>query len=77
LVDDDAWLDYLQVVVWQSNSTSADLLCRSASNTYKARNAKRRVVKADLIDTLAKFMPEGGEVILQSDVKGTFDAAIC
>jgi len=35
---------------------------------FKKRHQKRRVVQPDLVETLAKFLPAGGEVFLQSDV---------
>ena len=36
---------------------------------FKKRLAKRRVVTAPLVDTLARFMPAEGQIILQSDVQ--------
>ena len=40
---------------------------------FKARHAKRRVVTRELIHTLAKFMPAGATVFLQSDVQPVLD----
>lgn len=40
---------------------------------FKARHAKRRVVTQELVTTLAKFMPEGGTVFLQSDIQSVLD----
>ena len=40
---------------------------------FKARHAKRRVVTPELVQTLAKFMPEGATVFLQSDVQSVLD----
>lgn len=36
---------------------------------FKKRHAKRRVVQPELVDTLATYLIDGGEVFLQSDVK--------
>jgi len=36
---------------------------------FKKKQAKRRVVTAPLVDTLARFMPAEGQIILQSDVQ--------
>jgi tRNA (guanine-N7-)-methyltransferase len=40
---------------------------------FKARHAKRRVVTAGLVTTLAKFMPTGATVFLQSDIQSVLD----
>lgn len=40
---------------------------------FKARHAKRRVVTPELVLTLAKFMPPGATVFLQSDIKSVLD----
>ena len=40
---------------------------------FKARHAKRRVVTPDLVVSLAKFMPPGATVFLQSDVQSVLD----
>ncbi|MFP4123529.1 tRNA (guanosine(46)-N7)-methyltransferase TrmB [Coleofasciculus sp.] len=36
---------------------------------FKKRHAKRRVVKPELVNTLAKYLVKGGEVFIQSDVE--------
>ncbi|HEY9832522.1 MAG TPA: tRNA (guanosine(46)-N7)-methyltransferase TrmB [Stenomitos sp.] len=36
---------------------------------FKKRQAKRRVVQPELVDTLAAYLMDGGEVFLQSDVE--------
>ncbi len=36
---------------------------------FKNRHAKRRVVQTEVVDALAKYLIEGGEVFLQSDVQ--------
>jgi tRNA (guanine-N7-)-methyltransferase len=36
---------------------------------FKKRQMKRRMVQPDLVDTLATYLIEGGEVLLQSDVE--------
>ncbi len=36
---------------------------------FKQRHTKRRVVQAELVDTLATYLVSGGEVFLQSDVE--------
>ncbi len=36
---------------------------------FKKRQAKRRVVQSELVDTLAHYLRYGGEVLLQSDVE--------
>jgi tRNA (guanine-N7-)-methyltransferase len=36
---------------------------------FKKRQAKRRVVQPELVDTLATYLMDGGEVLLQSDVE--------
>ncbi|HEY9878311.1 MAG TPA: tRNA (guanosine(46)-N7)-methyltransferase TrmB [Leptolyngbyaceae cyanobacterium] len=36
---------------------------------FKKRHQKRRVVQPELVATLATYLPAGGEVVLQSDVK--------
>lgn len=36
---------------------------------FKKRQAKRRVVQPELVDTLAAYLLDGGEVFLQSDVE--------
>lgn len=40
---------------------------------FKARHAKRRVVTPELVLALAKFMPEGATVFLQSDIQSVLD----
>ena len=40
---------------------------------FKARHAKRRVVTPELVLTLAKFMPTGATVFLQSDIQSVLD----
>eukprot|EP00980_Cylindrotheca_fusiformis_P028544 scaffold22609_cov142-Cylindrotheca_fusiformis.AAC.8 len=40
---------------------------------FKARHAKRRVVRPEVVATLAKFMPCGATVFLQSDIKAVLD----
>jgi len=40
---------------------------------FKARHAKRRVVTPELVKTLARFMPIGATVFLQSDVQSVLD----
>lgn len=40
---------------------------------FKARHSKRRVVTPELVQTLAKFMPTGATVFLQSDVQSVLD----
>mmetsp|Transcript_7433 Transcript_7433/g.18220 ORF Transcript_7433/g.18220 Transcript_7433/m.18220 type:complete len:340 (-) Transcript_7433:253-1272(-) len=40
---------------------------------FKARHAKRRVVTPELVKTLARFMPHGSTVFLQSDVQSVLD----
>uniref|UniRef100_A0A7S4ER99 tRNA (guanine(46)-N(7))-methyltransferase n=1 Tax=Pseudo-nitzschia australis TaxID=44445 RepID=A0A7S4ER99_9STRA len=40
---------------------------------FKARHAKRRVVTLELVQTLARFMPEGATVFLQSDIQSVLD----
>merc|ERR1711935_866330 len=40
---------------------------------FKARHAKRRVVTPELVKTLARFMPIGAMVFLQSDVQSVLD----
>jgi tRNA (guanine-N7-)-methyltransferase len=40
---------------------------------FKNHHAKRRVVTAGLVDTLAKYMPPKASIILQSDVKLILD----
>jgi tRNA (guanine-N7-)-methyltransferase len=36
---------------------------------FKKRHAKRRVVKPELVNTLAKYLVKGGEILIQSDVE--------
>jgi tRNA (guanine-N7-)-methyltransferase len=36
---------------------------------FKKRHQKRRVVQPELVATLARFLPAGGRVVLQSDVE--------
>jgi tRNA (guanine-N7-)-methyltransferase len=40
---------------------------------FKARHAKRRVVTPELVTALAKFMPSGATVFLQSDIQSVLD----
>jgi tRNA (guanine-N7-)-methyltransferase len=40
---------------------------------FKAAHAKRRVVTPKLVDTLARYMPPQGQVLLQSDVQFVLD----
>ncbi len=40
---------------------------------FKARHAKRRVVTPELVLTLAKFMPAGAKILLQSDIQSVLD----
>lgn len=41
---------------------------------FKKRHQKRRVVQPELVTTLATYLPAGGEVVLQSDVKDVAEA---
>ena len=36
---------------------------------FKVRHAKRRVVQPELVNDIAKYLPSGGEVLLQSDLE--------
>ena len=36
---------------------------------FKKRHQKRRVLQPELVDTLARFLPTGGRVVVQSDVE--------
>jgi len=40
---------------------------------FKKHHQKRRVVTPELITTLVKFLPPGGEIFIQSDVKDVLD----
>jgi tRNA (guanine-N7-)-methyltransferase len=40
---------------------------------FKARHAKRRVVTPELVTALARFMPSGATVFLQSDIQTVLD----
>lgn len=40
---------------------------------FKKQHKKRRVVTPDLVQTLAKFIPVGKELFIQSDIKDVFD----
>jgi tRNA (guanine-N7-)-methyltransferase len=40
---------------------------------FKAKHAKRRVATPELVETLARFMPPGATVFLQSDVQPVLD----
>ena len=40
---------------------------------FKKSHQKRRVVTPELVNILAKFIPEGGEVFIQSDIKEVLD----
>lgn len=40
---------------------------------FKTRHAKRRVVTPELVLCLAKFMPEGSTIFLQSDIQSVLD----
>jgi tRNA (guanine-N7-)-methyltransferase len=44
---------------------------------FKTRHAKRRVVTPELVRTLARFMPIGATVFLQSDVQPVLDEMRC
>jgi tRNA (guanine-N7-)-methyltransferase len=36
---------------------------------FKNRHAKRRVVQPELVEEIARYLPSGGEVFLQSDLE--------
>jgi tRNA (guanine-N7-)-methyltransferase len=36
---------------------------------FKTKHAKRRVVQPELVDDIARYLPQGGEVFLQSDLE--------
>ncbi len=36
---------------------------------FKIRHAKRRIVQPELVDDIARYLPSGGEVFLQSDLE--------
>ncbi len=36
---------------------------------FKTRHAKRRIVQPELVDDIARYLPSGGEVFLQSDLE--------
>ncbi|MDB9315164.1 tRNA (guanosine(46)-N7)-methyltransferase TrmB [Spirulina sp. CS-785/01] len=36
---------------------------------FKKRHAKRRIVQPELVDAVAKYLPSGGQVFLQSDIE--------
>ena len=40
---------------------------------FKKQHQKRRVVTPELVETLAKHIPEGKQVFIQSDIKDVFD----
>eukprot|EP00525_Craspedostauros_australis_P003370 CAMPEP_0198130420 /NCGR_PEP_ID=MMETSP1442-20131203/53948_1 /TAXON_ID= /ORGANISM="Craspedostauros australis, Strain CCMP3328" /LENGTH=319 /DNA_ID=CAMNT_0043791039 /DNA_START=206 /DNA_END=1165 /DNA_ORIENTATION=+ len=40
---------------------------------FKSQHAKRRVVTQELVTTLARYMPEGSTVFLQSDIQSVLD----
>mmetsp|Transcript_60351 Transcript_60351/g.67525 ORF Transcript_60351/g.67525 Transcript_60351/m.67525 type:complete len:343 (+) Transcript_60351:37-1065(+) len=40
---------------------------------FKSRHSKRRVVTSELVQTLARFMPTGATIFLQSDIQSVLD----
>lgn len=40
---------------------------------FKTQHAKRRVVTADLVNVLARFLPQDGIVFLQSDIQNVLE----
>lgn len=57
-----------------SSSCNLQMVCVQFPDPhFKVRHAKRRVVTPELVQTLAKFMPPGATVFLQSDVQSVLD----
>jgi tRNA (guanine-N7-)-methyltransferase len=62
-----------------TTSSCQDLLClhrvtiQFPDPHFKTQHMKRRVVTKTLVDTIAKFMPTNGTIILQSDIQSVLD----
>ena len=78
---DNAKLTNLHFLFCNANISLADLLKSLPSGVlqqvsiqfpdpwFKKRHQKRRVVQPELVQSLAQYLPAGGRVVLQSDVK--------
>ncbi len=78
----------LHFVFCNANTTLAPLLTSLPPDTlrrisiqfpdpwFKKRHQKRRVVQPELVATLAAALPEGGEIIIQSDVEAVAIAMV-
>ena len=78
---DDANLSNLHYVFGNINTSLATLLAslpigklqrisiQYPDPCFKTRHAKRRVVQPELVNDIARYLPSGGEVFLQSDLE--------
>lgn len=78
---DGAFLSNLHYVFGNINTSLATLLASLPAGKlqrisiqypdpcFKARHAKRRVVQPALVTDIAKYLPSGGEVFIQSDLE--------
>ena len=80
-IRDRAEIDHLHYVFGNINTSLATLLASLPAGKlqrisiqypdpcFKQRHAKRRVVQPELVNDIARYLPSGGEVFLQSDLE--------
>ena len=80
-IRDRAEIDNLHYVFGNINTSLATLLASLPAGKlqrisiqypdpcFKQRHAKRRVVQPELVNDIARYLPSGGEVFLQSDLE--------
>jgi tRNA (guanine-N7-)-methyltransferase len=80
-IRDEAALNNLHYVFGNINTSLSTLLASLPADKlqrisiqypdpcFKHRHAKRRVVQPELVSDIARYLPSGGEVILQSDLE--------
>jgi tRNA (guanine-N7-)-methyltransferase len=80
-IRDEAAVSNLHYVFGNINTSLSILLASLPANKlqrisiqypdpcFKHRHAKRRVVQPELVSDIARYLPSGGEVILQSDLE--------
>jgi tRNA (guanine-N7-)-methyltransferase len=80
-IRDRAGIDNLHYIFGNVNTSLATLLASLPAGRlqrisiqypdpcFKQRHAKRRVVQPELVNDIARYLPSGGEVFLQSDLE--------
>jgi tRNA (guanine-N7-)-methyltransferase len=68
------WLDRLLENI--PNGTLQIVTIQFPDPWFKKRHAKRRMVNEELVETVAKHLPPGGKVFVQTDIEPLFDEIV-